>query len=124
MPISPASSRSRASTRRCSHAPHANPGWPPTDIRWDGRAAGCCAPGAAPLSLAVSCPVTGRRYTARLVSGESPLWPELEDDGDRGLGDLPELAEASVVGEVPDTCGGGPRAERRPGRVGHGRRDA
>jgi hypothetical protein len=26
------------------------------------------------------------------------LWPELEDDVDRGLGDLPEPAEARVVG--------------------------
>jgi len=31
------------------------------------------------------------------VSSESSLWPEFEDDVDRGLGDLPEPAEAGVV---------------------------
>ena len=42
------------------------------------------------------------------------LWPELEDDVDRGLGDLSEPAEAGVVGQLPYRCGAGLGAERDP----------
>jgi hypothetical protein len=45
--------------------------------------------------------VTRRGLTARLLNGAFPLWPELEDDVDRGHGDLPEPAEAGVVGQLP-----------------------
>src|SRR5262245_31606107 len=31
-------------------------------------------------------PVTGRRLTARLLRAAAGLWPEFEDDVDRGLG--------------------------------------
>jgi len=40
------------------------------------------------------------------------LWPEFEDDLDRGLGDLPEPAEAGVAGQLPYRCGAGLGAER------------
>ena len=40
------------------------------------------------------------------------LRPELEDDVDRRLGDLPELAEAGVLGQLPYCCGTGLSAER------------
>src|SRR5947207_2603903 len=59
----------------------------------------------------------------RLVSGGCRLWPELEDDVDRGLGDLPEPAEAGVVGQLPYRCRAGLGAERDPAGLGQcGRR--
>jgi hypothetical protein len=57
------------------------------------------------LSLAASCPVTGRGLPG-FLGGESPLWREFEDDVDGGLGDLPEPAEAGVGGQLPYRCGG------------------
>jgi len=52
------------------------------------------------------------------------LWPELEDDVDRGLGDLPEPAEAGVVGQLPYRCGARLGAERDPAGLGQGGRGA
>src|SRR3954451_14218806 len=52
------------------------------------------------------------------------LWPELEDDVDRGLGDLPEPAEACVAGQLPYRCGAGLGAERDPAGLGQGGRRA
>ena len=51
--------------------------------------------------------VTARGLSARLLSGGCRSWPELKDDVDRGLGDLPEPAEAGVVGQLPYRCGAG-----------------
>jgi hypothetical protein len=35
------------------------------------------------------------------------LWPELQDDVDQGLGDLPEPAEVGFVGQLPYRYGTG-----------------
>ena len=51
-------------------------------------------------------------------------WPELEDDVDRGLGDLPEPAEAGVAGQLPYRCRAGLGAERDPAGLGQGGRRA
>jgi hypothetical protein len=52
------------------------------------------------------------------------LWPGFEDDVDRGLGDLPELAEAGALRQLPYRCGAGLGAERDPAGLGQGGRRA
>src|SRR5207253_9319032 len=60
-------------------------------------------------------------------AGRTPsarLWPELEDDVNRGLGDLPEPAEAGVAGQLPYRFRAGLGAERDPAGLGQGGRRA
>ena len=63
-----------------------------------------------------------RRIWPALDYPGARLWPELQDDVDRGLGDLPEPAEAGVVGQLPYRCGAGLGAERDPAGLGQGGR--
>jgi hypothetical protein len=60
---------------------------------------------------AAAAAVTGLSAPSR---AGARLGPELEDDVDRGLGDLPEPAEAGVPGQLPYRCGAGLGAERDP----------
>jgi len=82
------------------------------------------------LNSANTCPVShppGRQAddpAGAARSAVARLWPELEDDVDRGLGDLPEPAEASVLGQLPYRCGACLCAERDPAGLGQRGRGA